>query len=66
MQDDASFKPSGGSSHLARPYPLDVVPPAQIALLVEEVGIRKAGLAAVPMLTLGILAGAFIAFGAMF
>lgn len=48
------------------PHPLDVVAPAQIARLVEEVGIRKAALGFVPTLTLGILAGAFIAFGAMF
>jgi formate transporter len=45
--------------------PLEVLPPAQIAHLVEEVGIRKVALGVVPTLTLGILAGAFIAFGAM-
>ena len=48
------------------PHPLDVVTPARIARLVEEVGIRKAGLAFLPTFALGILAGAFIAFGAMF
>jgi len=48
------------------PHPLDVVPPAEIARLVEEVGVRKAGLGFVQTLTLAILAGAFIAFGAMF
>lgn len=48
------------------PHPLDVVAPARMAKLVEEVGIRKAGLGFVQMLALGILAGAFIAFGAMF
>jgi formate transporter len=46
--------------------PQDAYPPAQIALLVEQVGVRKATLPAVPMLALGLLAGAFIAFGAMF
>lgn len=66
MQDDGSIKPSGQLSHNPEPYPLDVVPPGRIALLVEEVGIKKAGLAFIPMLTLGILAGAFIAFGGMF
>ncbi len=45
--------------------PLDVVPPAQIARLVEEVGVRKVALGAVDTLTLAVLAGAFIAFGAM-
>ena len=48
------------------PDPLEVVPPAQIARLVQEVGVRKAALGWVPTLTLGVLAGAFIAFGAMF
>jgi formate/nitrite transporter len=48
------------------PHPLDVVPPARIAQLVEDVGVRKTKLGAVETLTLGVLAGAFIAFGAMF
>lgn len=46
--------------------PMDIVAPAEIARLVEEVGVRKVRLGAVTTLTLGILAGAFIAFGAMF
>ena len=50
----------------AEPAALDVVPPARIAHLVEEVGIKKAHLPLVPTLTLGILAGVFIAFGGMF
>ncbi|TIX51737.1 formate/nitrite transporter family protein [Alteraurantiacibacter aquimixticola] len=48
------------------PHPLDVVAPAQIARLVEEVGLRKVALPFWPLLTLGVLAGAFIAFGGMF
>lgn len=48
------------------PHPLDVVAPARIAQLVEEVGVRKVGLGAIQTLVLAILAGAFIAFGAMF
>jgi formate/nitrite transporter len=48
------------------PSPQDAYPPAQIALLVAQVGVRKATLPAVPTLALGVLAGAFIAFGAMF
>ena len=47
------------------PAALDVVPPARIAQLVEEVGVKKARLPLVQTLTLGILAGAFIAFGAL-
>jgi len=50
---------------LTEPHALDVVPPARIALLVEEVGLKKARLPLVPTLTLGILAGVFIAFGGM-
>lgn len=50
----------------AEPHALDVVPPARIAQLVEEVGVRKCALPFVTTLTLGVLAGAFIAFGAMF
>ena len=48
------------------PPPLDVVPPAQIAQLVETVGVKKASAPALQLLTLAVLAGAFIAFGAMF
>lgn len=46
--------------------PLEIVPPDRIAQLVEEVGVRKASLGFFQTLTLGVLAGAFIAFGAMF
>jgi len=49
-----------------QPHPLDVLPPDQIARLAEEVGVRKAKAGTVATVTLGILAGAFIAFGAMF
>lgn len=37
-----------------------------MAELVEDVGVKKATLHVIPTLTLGLLAGAFIAFGAMF
>lgn len=50
----------------AEPHPFDIVPPAKIEQLVEEVAIRKAGLGFVSTLTLSVLAGAFIALGAMF
>jgi formate/nitrite transporter len=45
---------------------LDAYTPARIAELVENIGVKKAQLPAIPTLTLGLLAGAFIAFGAMF
>lgn len=46
--------------------PFDAYAPAQMAARVERVGIAKAGLGALPTLTLAVLAGAFIAFGGMF
>jgi formate/nitrite transporter len=45
---------------------LDAYAPARIAAMVEAAGVRKAGLTSLQMLTLGILAGAFIALGGMF
>lgn len=45
---------------------IDAYTPAKMAELVEKVGVKKAALPAVPTLMLGILAGVFIAFGAMF
>jgi formate/nitrite transporter len=47
------------------PSPQDAYPPAQVARLVEQVGVGKAGLPVRATLMLGMLAGAFIAFGAM-
>ncbi|OGI38641.1 MAG: formate transporter FocA [Candidatus Muproteobacteria bacterium RBG_16_62_13] len=43
----------------------DAYSPAQMAARVESVGVAKAALPLVPLLALGVLAGAFIAFGAM-
>lgn len=51
---------------IAEQPPLDIVAPGEIARLVEDVGVSKVHLGVVATLTLGILAGAFIAFGAMF
>ncbi len=45
---------------------LSVIPPARIAQLVEQVGVAKVRLRFDQMLMLAILAGAFIALGAMF
>ena len=51
---------------MTEPQPLNIVPPAEIARLVEEVGTRKVALGLLQTLSLAVLAGAFIAFGAMF
>lgn len=44
---------------------LDAYTPTEMAYRVETVGVAKARMALVPMLGLGIMAGAFISFGAM-
>ena len=49
-----------------RPNALDAHSPREIAVLVEAVGVTKARLPVLETLSLGVLAGAFIAFGAMF
>lgn len=48
------------------PSMFDAFAPAQIAKRVETVGVTKARMGLIQMVTLGLLAGAFIAFGAMF
>ena len=45
---------------------IDAYTPDRMAELVESVGVKKAALPVVPTLMLGLLAGVFIAFGAMF
>ena len=45
---------------------VDAYKPAKIAELVESIGVNKAVLPTVPTIMLGMMAGAFIAFGAMF
>jgi formate/nitrite transporter len=47
-------------------HPYDAYSPPQIAQLVKQAGVAKARLPLVQTLALGVLAGAFIAFGAMF
>lgn len=46
------------------PTGLDAYKPAEVALRIEEAGVKKAGLGALPLATLSVLAGAFIALGA--
>lgn len=50
----------------AAPNPFDAIAPQYIAALVAGAGVRKVQLPALQTLVLGILAGAFIAFGALF
>lgn len=45
---------------------IDAYKPAKIAELVENIGVAKAVMPTVPTIMLGLMAGAFIAFGAMF
>lgn len=44
----------------------DAYKPAKMAELVKSIGVNKAVLPAIPTIMLGLMAGAFIAFGAMF
>ena len=53
---EASFTPTG----------LDALPPAQVAQKAETVGRTKAGMATFDVVVLSVLAGAFIALGAIF
>lgn len=46
------------------PTGLDAYKPAEVAQRIEEAGVKKAGLPAVPLATLSVLAGVFIALGA--
>ena len=46
-------------------HSFDAYSPAQIARLIENTGVAKASLPALPTLTLALLAGVFIAFGGM-
>ncbi len=55
-----------GNDNPADPAAFDDYSAAQIARRIEAVGLAKAGLEVVPTLTLAVLAGAFISFGAMF
>jgi len=46
--------------------PFDAYAPEELAQRVQNAGVRKAGLPLLPLLTLAVLAGAYIAFGGMF
>jgi formate/nitrite transporter len=48
------------------PSPLDALPPADVAQKAAGVGVAKAGMSALDVFVLAVLAGAFIALGAVF
>ena len=54
------------SSQKLEPGVFDILPPALIARLIQDVGVKKVKMNVVSILTLGILAGAFISLGAAF
>ena len=56
MSEATPFTPTG----------LDALPPAQVARKAETVGLTKAGMATFDVFVLSVLAGAFIALGAIF
>jgi len=67
---DLADPPNGPPDHAAGPAPdrpaIDALLPQEMALKAEAVGAAKARRDALSLLTLAILAGAFIAFGAIF
>ena len=54
------------SSHGTRRHALDALLPPEMAIKAEQTGIKKAGMGVVETFVLAILAGAFVALGAMF
>lgn len=65
MNDAPANPPRLAVPRLPDPTGTDAYAPADIAARVERAGIAKARLSALSILTLAVLAGAFIAFGAM-
>jgi formate/nitrite transporter len=53
-------------AYMSELYGSDAYAPAEVAQRIESVGVAKARLATLPLLMLGVLAGAFIGLGAMF
>jgi formate transporter len=58
--------PDDPSHHPASPHDVDALVPQEVALKAEAVGAAKARLDTLSLLALAVLAGAFIAFGAIF
>ena len=63
MIEPADSKPAPAP---ASPSSFDALLPPQIAAKATDIGAAKAGMSALPMFALAVLAGAFIALGAMF
>ena len=63
MEPGTTLSPQNGVSSLAG---FDSLMPADMALKAEEIGVRKAGMDLVTKAGLSVLAGAFIALGALF
>lgn len=55
----------GAGDAIPSAAPVDILPPAEVARLVERIGVRKARTPLAPLFALSVLAGAFIGFGAM-
>lgn len=51
---------------MSEPISFDALLPPEMAAKAEQIGVKKAGMAAMPMFLLAVLAGAFIALGAGF
>jgi formate transporter FocA len=63
MSEPAVSKPASAP---APPQSFDALLPPQVAAKATDIGAAKAGMAALPMFALAVLAGAFIALGALF
>jgi formate transporter len=66
MRRPEAFKPIPGGNMAVHEFQIDALLPADMAVKVEYVGERKASLDPFSTLTLAVLAGTFIAFGAVF
>ena len=59
-------EPRLDSVRTPRPVTIDTILPADMAVRAEQNGVRRAGMDALTVLVLGVMAGAFISFGAIF
>ena len=59
-------EPRIDSARTPRPVTIDTILPADMAVRAEQNGVRRAGMDALTVLVLGVMAGAFISFGAIF
>ncbi len=69
MQDAAIHRvkePNAAQDRVPRVVTIDTILPADMALRAEETGVRRAAMDPLTVLVLGIMGGAFVAFGAIF